>query len=190
MSENNNKPNISQRFLKFAESLQKPRPLKKKPATSVIYGDISNRMFALIIDMLILMPLAFLVPHALKTKFSDDASRVVFINAYQYVLIGIYSIFFIYKYGATPGKMILGLRVVDNITGGKLTLSQSIIRYLAYFTAPIGLISGSLKKNRRCFHDYIADTVVIYSPNRWYKRHVDKIRKRIREYFNLPAQDE
>ena len=41
---------------------------------------------------------------------------------------------------ATPGKMILGLSVVDQQTGNKLTIGQSFGRYFAYIIAIIPLL--------------------------------------------------
>ena len=66
---------------------------------------------------------------------------------------------------ATPGKMVIGAEVVDARTGGKLTLAQSVIRYLGYFVSIIplclGLIWVAFDPRKQGWHDKLAGTVVI-----------------------------
>jgi uncharacterized RDD family membrane protein YckC len=103
----------------------------------------------------------------------------------QYLLVGLYVIPMTYKYGATLGKMIVGIKVIDLITGNKPTLSQSIIRYIGYLfsVVPLGLgiIWGSFQARKRCWHDYFGDSLVVYDSKRWYKKYLD----RLKAYFNL-----
>ena len=49
-------------------------------------------------------------------------------------------VFWRYK-SATPGKMLLSLRIVDVRTGGRLSVGQCVGRYMAYFVSmlPLGL---------------------------------------------------
>ncbi|HEX5057633.1 MAG TPA: RDD family protein [Gammaproteobacteria bacterium] len=72
--------------------------------------------------------------------------------------------FWTYK-SATPGKMILKMKIVDAATGGKLTAGQSFIRYLGYYVSIIplglGLIWVGIDSRKQGFHDKIAGTVVI-----------------------------
>ena len=49
--------------------------------------------------------------------------------------------FWVYR-SATPGKMALKLEVLDADTGRRLTLSKSVIRYLAYYISAIPLCLG------------------------------------------------
>jgi hypothetical protein len=111
--------------------------------------------------------------------------RVIFSYLLQYLLIGLYVIPMTWKYGATLGKKIIGIKVVDLITGGKLTLTQSIIRYIGYLPAVIpfglGIIWGSFHPRKRCWQDFFGDSIVIYDSNRWYKKYFDKVKA----YFNL-----
>lgn len=68
------------------------------------------------------------------------------------------------KNGATPGKMVLGIRIVG--TGGEpLTRKQSLIRWLGY--VPSGLVLGLgylamlWDSENRCWHDRMANTHVV-----------------------------
>jgi uncharacterized RDD family membrane protein YckC len=66
---------------------------------------------------------------------------------------------------ATPGKMLISAKVVDARTGDKLTPSQSIGRYLAYYVAflpfALGFIWIAFDKRKQGWHDKLAGTVVV-----------------------------
>lgn len=72
--------------------------------------------------------------------------------------------FWVYR-SATPGKMALKLEVLDADTGHRLTLSKSVIRYLAYYISAIPLCLGfiwiAFNGKKRGWHDLIANTVVV-----------------------------
>jgi uncharacterized RDD family membrane protein YckC len=73
-------------------------------------------------------------------------------------------LFWLYKQ-ATPGKMWLGLRVVDADTLGPLSPGQSMGRYLGYFVAMLPLCAGLLwvafDARKQGWHDKLAGTVVV-----------------------------
>ncbi|PKO28380.1 MAG: hypothetical protein CVU36_17745 [Betaproteobacteria bacterium HGW-Betaproteobacteria-9] len=75
-------------------------------------------------------------------------------------------LFWLYKQ-ATPGKMLVSVKVVDARTGGKLSLGQSIGRYLGCFVAGIplgiGLLWVAFDAKKQGWHDKLAGTVVIRS---------------------------
>ena len=97
----------------------------------------------------------------------------------QLTIMGACIIPFIYFKSATPGKMLVGIKVVDSITYQKISLTQSIIRFLGYIPAAgalgIGIIWAAFNKRKRGWHDYLGDTVVILDENRWYKKVWDRI---------------
>lgn len=74
--------------------------------------------------------------------------------------------FWLYRQ-ATPGKMVLSLRVVDADTGGTLSVGQSVGRYLAYYVSMIPLLLGfiwvAFDRRKQGWHDKLAGTVVIRS---------------------------
>ncbi|MGI9275232.1 MAG: RDD family protein [Endozoicomonas sp.] len=67
--------------------------------------------------------------------------------------------------GATPGKMLLSIQVVDMKTGSKMSVRQSIIRYVGYIVSTIPLFLGffwiGIDKKKQSWHDKIARTVVV-----------------------------
>jgi uncharacterized RDD family membrane protein YckC len=72
--------------------------------------------------------------------------------------------FWLYRQ-ATPGKMALGMRVVDAKTGNTLTVAQSVVRYLGYYLSTIafglGLIWVGLDPKKQGWHDKLAGSVVV-----------------------------
>ena len=73
-------------------------------------------------------------------------------------------IFWIYR-SATPGKILLGLTIVDANTRGKPSTGQFIGRYLGYYVSTIPLLLGliwvGIDKRKQGWHDKLAGTVVI-----------------------------
>ncbi|MES2215288.1 MAG: RDD family protein, partial [Pseudomonadota bacterium] len=79
----------------------------------------------------------------------------------SFVLLSFYFIFFWYKMGWTPGKYILGLRVVDADTLERISLYQSIKRFIWYALALISIWFIIFTKKHQGLHDKIARTIVI-----------------------------
>jgi uncharacterized RDD family membrane protein YckC len=75
-------------------------------------------------------------------------------------------VFWIHR-SATPGKIMLGLRIVDAKSGAAMGLGQSVGRYLGYFVSTIPLFMGlvwvAFDPRKQGWHDKLAGTVVIRS---------------------------
>jgi len=80
-------------------------------------------------------------------------------------------LFFLYfcatlsAFGGSPGKLLLGLRVVDVTTGAKLTFGRAIFRELigkVVSTIPLAIGWGMafMRQDTRALHDLAASTVV------------------------------
>ncbi|HLH43409.1 MAG TPA: RDD family protein [Bryobacteraceae bacterium] len=86
-------------------------------------------------------------------------------------LIGIaiqlaYEVFFLSTRGATPGKMVLGLKVI-RAGGGPISPSLAAGRYfavwLSWLTLCIGFIIAGFDREKRALHDHICQTRVIHA---------------------------
>ena len=66
--------------------------------------------------------------------------------------------------GATPGQLLMGLRVTDAKAGG-IGFFRAVLRYLVYVIlgvlAPVSAIMVAVSKNKRALHDIFAGTYVI-----------------------------
>lgn len=79
---------------------------------------------------------------------------------------GILVIVLWYFFSATPGKMLMGMKIVDAETGMPPNNGQNIIRYIGYFPSTLvfalGLFWVFFDKRRQGWHDKMAGTVVVY----------------------------
>jgi len=76
-----------------------------------------------------------------------------------------YSVYFLVKFGATPGKMALGIKVI-RADGGPIQVGQAIGRYFAHILSGIILYIGYMMAGwddqKRALHDRLVETRVIY----------------------------
>lgn len=84
-----------------------------------------------------------------------------------FALIALVVIGFWRAYGATPGKIALGIRIVDARTGGSPSLGRLALRFLGYFVSAAPLYLGFLwaivDRRKQGWHDKIARTIVVNS---------------------------
>lgn len=93
--------------------------------------------------------------------FKKALTYFIFIVLIHSLLIGSYFIGFWAKLGATPGKMLMRMRVVDAGTLEKPNFFQALRRFLAYPTGLVGILLIILTKQKQAWHDKIAGTVVV-----------------------------
>ena len=88
----------------------------------------------------------------------------------QYIFPAVAIIIFWLTRQATPGKMVIGAKVVDAATLGKLGVGQAILRYLGYYVSMIPLLLGliwvGIDAKKQGWHDKIAGTLVIKAPEK------------------------
>lgn len=77
------------------------------------------------------------------------------------VLTMIYCVSFWRWQGATLGKILLRLKVVDASTGGLISLRQGVLRAIGYVPSSLFFIIINFRKDHRGLHDLMANTVVI-----------------------------
>jgi uncharacterized RDD family membrane protein YckC len=82
------------------------------------------------------------------------------------LLAATYFIFFWTLLGQTPGKMLLGLRIVST-EGKEITFGQALRRYIGYYLSALVFYIGYLwvlvDNRRQGWHDKFAGTIVIYN---------------------------
>lgn len=152
------------------------------PAAKVTWGGFWIRFVAYLIDAIILGVAVGILQFAVLGSFltfprMDPSSRVDpmaaigpmigMIGLLSLISIGIacaYETFFVSKYGATPGKMALGLKVVRP-NGGPIDLGRAAGRYFAKILSGlilyIGYIIAAFDSEKKGLHDMICDTRVI-----------------------------
>ncbi len=150
-------------------------------AGSVRFAGFWIRLLALFLDYLtisaVTWPLtiaffAFLGIGNMPNNQAADPAAVLLIfgragvfSLVLFILQAAYQGWFLAKRGGTPGKLILGLRVMRS-DGGGLTFWRGIGRYFAFTLSTlilyIGCIMAAFDDEKRALHDRICDTRVIY----------------------------
>ena len=134
------------------------------------YAGFWIRLGAKFLDGLIVGALNFVV--SLPFAFAGDPADLtatLAIGAVQVVIqIGIaaaFTVFFLGKFQATPGKMACGL-VVMTADGGNVTYMRALGRHFAEFLSTIilliGYIMAAFDQEKRALHDRICDTRVVH----------------------------
>lgn len=82
-------------------------------------------------------------------------------------MVAVYTISFWYKFGSTPGKLMLGCKIIDAKTLEKPSLSKCIARFCCYALSALPLFAGffmmEFNKSKMSLHDYLCGTRVVKS---------------------------
>lgn len=136
------------------------------------YAGFWVRVCATIVDGFILLPVQmvlmvagfYLIFHS-RDPLAFLASHM-FISLLSIVVSAAYEILFVWKKGATPGKMVFELKVVNADNSGNISLGKSIGRYfgkvLSGMIFDIGYIMVAFDDCKRGLHDRICETFVVY----------------------------
>lgn len=136
------------------------------PDSSIRYAGFWVRVGASVLDTVCLLPvligLALLVgPATSGSSFEQLWWEHLMPNA----LVLAITLSFWLRWGATPGKLILGLRIVQADTLDTPTMKQFLLRYLGYIPASLPLLLGLLwvgwDDRKQGWHDKLAGTIVI-----------------------------
>jgi uncharacterized RDD family membrane protein YckC len=128
------------------------------------------RMLDAIVLYIIILPVTFLVLGSAAFRVSNEPPTAMFLVLnvvlvfFQIGVSAAYEVYFLSRHGATPGKMVVGKKVVT-ADGGPLSVSRALGRhfavYLSSFTLAIGFIMAAFDDQKRALHDRICDPRVI-----------------------------
>ncbi len=145
------------------------------------YGGFWRRAIAFAIDMFILFFISMvLLVSGIFALFIGSLSQDVqilraewvgltvrFVLLYGLTVTAVQMLYFTYFHGntgQTPGKMLLGLQVLQ-ATGERVTYGIAFLRWVGYIISKmffwLGFIWIGFDHKKRGWHDYIAGTVVI-----------------------------
>ena len=102
-----------------------------------------------------------------STEFLNNLPVMAFLKSYSIITLvqisfaSIYFVFCWYKFGATPGKFLLGHKVVKANNFEKLSVGEAIYRMLGSLTFFIGLLFVPMTSKKQALHDKIAGSVVV-----------------------------
>jgi uncharacterized RDD family membrane protein YckC len=142
---------------------------------TLVYASVSTRFVASLIDGIITIILNLIITFLLTGSIvvmgkTMNDSHAVGTTAILAIIIPqilglLYSVVFIGWKGATPGKMLFKIKVVQP-DGSPITFGRAFLRYIGYFISSIilgiGYIMAFFDNEKRALHDRIAGTRVIY----------------------------
>ena len=120
-----------------------------------------TRFDANLLDLCVLLLVMMLASLAFSLDHSSlfESEYAIYIIPYYFYYAIVYFAFFWWKWGASPGKLIFGLRVVDK-SGGPIGIERALVR-----TVQIPLFLGFIwlffNDHRQSVHDKMAGTYVI-----------------------------
>ncbi|MDH3388273.1 MAG: RDD family protein [Gammaproteobacteria bacterium] len=132
------------------------------------YSGFWIRVLASLIDtawlLILILALGWMIYGAIYFQSSDFTQGYpdLFIS---YVLPFLLTLVFWHYRSATPGKMVLGIKIVDAKTLAKPSTGKLVIRYLCYYLSALPLGLGffwvAWDRRKQGWHDKIAGTLVI-----------------------------
>jgi uncharacterized RDD family membrane protein YckC len=167
-------------------ALASPIPSETTPRTAYRAGGFFRRLAAATVDFLILAPVLALLgvllclalgqPVPRLGELSPDLLLVALLDGNTageaLLLLGaivslLYVVLFHATRGQTPGKQLLGLRVVD-IYGERPSLAKTLLRTFGYVLSVLPFSLGFLwigfDREKRALHDWLAGTYVVLAP--------------------------
>jgi uncharacterized RDD family membrane protein YckC len=130
---------------------------------AMVYGGFWIRFLAKVIDMIISWAIIFIFRFFGDLAIGGSGGEFL-IGALGIVFWFAYSVFFVGNYGATPGKMALGLKIVRS-DGTEISYGRAFGRFwaerLSGLTLTIGYIIAGFDREKRALHDRICDTRVV-----------------------------
>ncbi|MBN1865336.1 MAG: RDD family protein [Victivallales bacterium] len=161
--------------------LRKMQESGKKGQVYHRYGGFWIRALALIIDGFITfflgLPIGFVMGLVigLLTAVGEEGGPGVFVMIIALQILNfvvglliplLYDVWFLTRKNATPGKMLLGLKVINADGTEKITAGKAVGRYFAKvlngFTLNIGYIIAAFDDEKRGLHDMLCSTRVVY----------------------------
>lgn len=129
----------------------------------------SKRLIAFIIDdFLVTFIFIFIYWNSIAAAGNDLSGMLVTMNSFVwqvFLLKFIYQALFVWYYGATVGKIIMKIRVIDYYNFGRVSLFtaflRSFLRLLSEMFFYIGFLFAFFNDGRQTFHDKIGRTLVV-----------------------------
>ena len=127
-----------------------------------------KRMNAYLIDELILSVIWLSVIWDTFTGVNTLEEKIMLVNAYVLEFMAlkiIYQTFFVSQYGATPGKIIMKMQILDIANFSRpnffISFNRAFFRVISEAVFYLGFLWGLLDPARQTWHDKVAKTVVI-----------------------------
>jgi uncharacterized RDD family membrane protein YckC len=142
----------------------------KDNSNNLQLASMRSRAFAFVIDDLLVTAIIMIIFWESIVALSSDMEAMMFLMKTDLVmpLIALkvtYHTFFVWYYGATVGKIIAKIRVIDVNSWGKVSLFSSFLRSIGRIFSEMffyaGFLIGFFNEGRKTFHDITGKTLVV-----------------------------
>ena len=142
----------------------------KDNSNNLQLASMRSRAFAFVIDDLLVTAIIMIIFWESIAALSSDMEAMMFLMKTDLVmpLIALkvtYHTFFVWYYGATVGKIIAKIRVIDVNSWGKVSLFSSFLRSIGRIFSEMffyaGFLIGFFNEGRKTFHDITGKTLVV-----------------------------
>lgn len=147
-----------------------PLPRFASPeGNQVVPAGFWARFAAVVIDGLVVTVISLPISLGmgmLQDKAHPSIKLMIVSNLVSMIISGCYFGYFYSKKGASPGKSVMGLRLVDYQTGTNVSfttgfLRESVGKIVSFLTLGIGFLMAAVRADKRALHDLITDTQVV-----------------------------
>jgi uncharacterized RDD family membrane protein YckC len=141
----------------------------KTDINSLELGENKTKMYSFVVDDLLVTFITILMLWTPIQNVQPNYENVVMIMNTAFIQIVVmkilYQTFFVWYYGATLGKMMFKLRVIDYNHFGKITFIQSFLRASGRIVSEsifyLGFMLSFYTQSKQTLHDKLAKTLVV-----------------------------
>ena len=133
-------------------------------------ASLRRRGLAFVIDDLIVTFITVVIFWDALMRASSDANSMMHMMQAELViplitLKFLYQFVFVWYYGATIGKMVMKIRVIDSENWGRVSMLSAAFRGVGRIVSEmffyIGFAIGFFNEGRKTFHDFAGKTLVV-----------------------------
>jgi uncharacterized RDD family membrane protein YckC len=132
-------------------------------------ASIRSRAFAFVIDDFLVTAISIIIYwDKISVVNNDVASVLLVMNEFVWQILFLkflYQALFVWYYGATVGKIITKIKVIDYNTLGRVSIFtamvRSIFRIVSEMFFYVGFIFAFFTEGKQTFHDKIGRTLVV-----------------------------
>ena len=133
-------------------------------------ASMRSRALAYVIDDLLVTIIIIMIFWESISALSHDMDAMTYLLKAELVtplifLKVIYHTFFVWYYGATVGKIVVKIRVIDANEWGRVSMFSSFLRAVGRIFSEmffyIGFLIGFFNEGRKTFHDITGKTLVV-----------------------------
>ena len=142
--------------------------VEKFEQENITLAFIRSRAFAYMIDEILISVLFMFIYWEQFQKSANIEQTILIMNAmvsYMMILKVVYQSFFVWMYGATPGKMAMKIRVMYVYDLDNPTLLNSVLRAVMRVVSEtifyLGFLWAMLNPKSESWHDRVAKTLVV-----------------------------